>query len=84
MRHIQDRVARGTFDPPTHHATTLYNLSGPQDETSNVCLLAMDCGRETNEKLQEKFCVPNSMVAVGHPAGGANMALTKLRRYVSA
>ena len=31
-----------------------------------------------------KFGVPNSVVAVGHPAGGANMALTKLRRYDSA
>ena len=40
--------------------------------------------REISEKLQEKFRVPNSVVAVGHPAGGANMALTKLRRYVSA
>ena len=39
-------------------------------------LLVTDCGCKTNKKPQEKLCQIWSrlVVAVGHPAGGANMA----------
>ena len=63
-----------------HTCFNLYLLSGPKERTSKFHLFIMECSQNTNQKItQEILCakVGELVVAVGHPAGGANMALAR-------